>query len=511
MSGRMSAIATLGLFGPDGLVGKVGHIARLIWGAGVSFVLGRGKPAGRGGGRSRLGFLAVLAAILAAGPAVTPWAAQKRAVVLEINGAIGPATADYVSRELATVDPNDTGLVILRVDTPGGLDTSMREIIRAILASPVAVATYVAPSGARAASAGTYIAYACAIAAMAPGTNIGAASPVQMQALPFLPDLQPGSPGTGGGGKTGADGEKPSAGPNVQPTDTEGRKILNDALAYIHGLAELNGRNVDWAADAVRGAASLSATEALRLHVIDVIARDVPDLLRQIDGRTVQVGGRPQRLATAGLNVVIVTPDWRTQVLSVVTNPNVAYLLMLLGAYGLIFELANPGTVLPGTIGAISLLTALFAFNMLPVDFAGAGLVVLGIALMVAEAVIGTFGALGVGGIVAFVIGSIMMFHGNPSGFGVSISVVIGAAIFSGLFFLLVLAMLIRSHRRPVITGGEAMIGSDGETVSWYGTTGTVRVNGEIWQARCQDRLQPGTHIQVVGRDGLTVTVKKHR
>lgn len=455
--------------------------------------------------------IAALIVILIAALTVPATAAARRAVVLEIDGAIGPAIADYVSRELAAVRPGDTGLVILRMDTPGGLDTSMREIIRAILASPVPVAAYVAPSGARAASAGTYIAYACAIAAMAPGTNLGAATPVQLQALPLLPGGQPQPPDKGNDGKPTAGAGNAGNTASTEPEDTESRKILNDAVAYIRSLAELNGRNADWAEEAVRSAASLSAVDALKLHVIDMIADDVPDLLRQIDGRTVKVAGKPELVATAGLDVVTVAPDWRTQILAVITNPNIAYLLMLLGAYGLIFELSNPGAVLPGIIGTISLLVALFALNLLPVDYAGTGLVLLGIALMVAEAFIGTFGVLGVGGIVAFIVGSVMMFHGNAPGFGLSTSVVIAATVVSAGFFLLVVAMLLRSRRRPVITGGEALIGAEGEVVDWEATAGRVRVNGEIWQARCRHPLPPGTRIKVADREGLILTVKPDR
>ncbi len=458
--------------------------------------------------RSRWLTAAVFIVILILASAAAATAPARRAVVLEIDGAIGPAVADYVSRELAAARPGDTGVVILRMDTPGGLDTSMRTIIRAILASPVPVVAYVAPSGARAASAGTYIAYACAIAAMAPGTNLGAATPIQLQGLPLLPGGQPQPPATGNDGKQTPGAGNPGSAADTEPRDTESRKILNDAVAYIRSLAELNGRNADWAVEAVRSAVSLSATDALKLHVIDVVADDVPDLLRQIDGRTVKVGGKPELLATAGLDVVTIAPDWRTQLLAVITDPNIAYLLMLLGAYGLIFELMNPGTVLPGTIGAISLLVALFALNLLPIDYAGTGLVLLGIALMVAEAFIGTFGVLGAGGIVAFIVGSVMMFHGNAPGFGLSVSVVIAATVVSAGFLLLVLAMLLRSRRRPVITGGEALIGAAGEAVQWQGTAGRVLVKGEIWLARCQHSLQPGARIKVVGRDGLVLTVE---
>ncbi|HEY6602238.1 MAG TPA: nodulation protein NfeD, partial [Xanthobacteraceae bacterium] len=328
--------------------------------------------------------------LLASGVAAPP-----QAVVLQIDGAIGPAVADYVVRELRGIRQAETRLVVLRMNTPGGLDTSMREIVRAILSSPVPVATYVAPSGARAASAGTYITYASAIAAMAPGTNLGAATPIRLGA-PGLPGGAPKQPA--GQKEKGSEGATSSS----EPADAETRKAVNDAVAYIRGLAELNGRNADWAAEAVRTAVSLPASEALKLNVIDVIADDVPDLLRQIDGRVVKVAGKSERLATAGLEVVTAAPDWRTELLAVITDPNVAFLLMLLGVYGLIFEFLNPGAVAPGLIGGISLLVALYALNLLPINYAGAALVLLGIGLMVAEAHIGSFGVIGVAGIVAF-------------------------------------------------------------------------------------------------------------
>ena len=287
-------------------------------------------------------------------------AAAERALLLEIDGAIGPPIADYIVRELGGARSGEVRLIILRMNTPGGLDASMRQIISAILASPVPVVTYVAPNGARAASAGTYIAYASAIAAMAPSTNIGAATPVQLGGNPLLPADQK------------QQGEqKPQDGKPSEPADAETRKVVNDAVAYIRSLAALNGRNADWAAEAVRSAASLPAAEALSLHVIDAIADDVPDLLRKIDGLTVTVGGKPQRLATTDLEVVTMPPDWRTQLLALVTNPNVAFILMLIGVYGLILEFFNPGAVAPGLVGAISLLVALYALAFLPINYAG--------------------------------------------------------------------------------------------------------------------------------------------
>src|SRR5580704_7994480 len=384
--------------------------------------------------------LAVVLAMLA-GPA----RAAERALVLDVDGVIGPAVADYVVRELHSAAPNQVGVVVLRMNTPGGLDTSMRQIISAILASPVPVVAFVAPSGARAASAGTYIAYASAIAAMAPGTNIGAATPVQLGG-PMLPG--------------GSAQQKQSQDKTDESGDTETRKVVNDATAYIRSLAALSGRNADWAADAVRSAVSLPAADALSLHVIDVIASDVPDLLRQIDGRTVTIAGKPERLATAGLDIVTVPPDWRTELLALVTNPNVAFILLLIGVYGLILEFFNPGAVAPGLIGAISLFVALYALALLPINYAGAALVV------------------------------------------------IGTAIGSAALFLLSLAVLLRSRQRPVVTGSEALIGAAGEAVFWQGGEGRVRVKGEIWLARADAPLAAGTHVKVLDRDGLVLRVQ---
>jgi len=427
-------------------------------------------------------------------------AVAERALVLEIDGAIGPPIADYIERELDAARLDEIKLVILRMNTPGGLDASMRQIIGAVLASPVPVATFVAPRGARAASAGTYIAYASAVAAMAPGTNIGAATPVQLGGNPLFPSDE----------KQQKE-QKQQEGKPDEPADTETRKVVNDAVAYIRSLAALNGRNADWAVDAVRSAASLPASEALSLHVIDVIAGDVPDLLRKIDGRTVMVAGKSQRLATANLEVVAAPPDWRTRLLVLVTNPNVAFILLLIGVYGLIFEFLSPGAVAPGLVGAISLLVALYALAFAPINYAGAALLLLGIALMVAEVHIGAFGALGIGGIAAFVIGALMMFPARTPGFTLSGAVVTGAAIVSGVLLLLVLGALLHSRKRPVVTGSEALIGAEGETVSWQGGEGRVRVNGEIWLARSDASLAAGNRVKIVGRDGLVLRVEDVR
>src|SRR6516165_3492430 len=423
---------------------------------------------------SRYAVRALFAATVAVALLSSEVAAAPRAVVLEIEGAIGPAVADYVVRELRGIGQSDTRLVILRMNTPGGLDTSMRTIIRAILSSPVPVAAYVAPSGARAASAGTYITYASAIAAMAPGTNLGAATPIQLGGMPRLPGGAPEQPAGQKGKEKGNEGNSAA-----EPADTE-----------------------------TRTAVSLPASEALKLHVIDVIADDVPDLLRKIDGRTVKVAGKPERLATAGLDVVTAAPDWRTELLAVITDPNVAFILMLIGVYGLIFEFLNPGAVAPGLVGSISLLVALYALNLLPINYAGAALVLLGIGLMVAEAHIGSFGVIGVGGIIAFVIGAIMMFPSGAPGFTLSLSVVGAATVATAALFLLVLTMLLRSRRRPVVTGKEGLLGAEGETVAWDGEEGRVRVNGEIWRARAPRPLEAGARIKVINREGLVLVLE---
>jgi membrane-bound serine protease (ClpP class) len=431
--------------------------------------------------------------VVAAMPAAAPASAAQRAVVLDVDGVIGPAMADYVVRELQYAATGDTGIVVLRMNTPGGLDTSMRQIVAAILASPVPVATFVAPSGARAASAGTYIAYASAIAAMAPGTNIGAATPVQLGGGSLLP----------GSGSN----EKPQGG-GTSTQDTETRKVINDAVAYIKSLAALNNRNADWAEQAVRSAVSVPAAEALKLHVIDEVANDVPDLLRQIDGKTVTVNGKPQQLATAGLTVVAVAKDWRTDLFGLITNPDVAFILMLIGIYGLILEFFNPGAVAPGLIGTISLLVALYALAFIPINYAGAALVIVGIGLMIAEVHIGTFGALGVGGIAAFVIGALMMFPARGAGYSLSGGVILGAAIGSAALILFAVTALLRSRKRPVVTGAEALIGARGEAVSWDGEQGLVRVAGEIWRARADTPITAGAPIKVLNRDGLLLRVE---
>ena len=423
------------------------------------------------------------------------------AMVLDIRDAIGPATSNYFVRALERARESNARLIILQLDTPGGLDAAMRDMIRATLSSEIPVVTFVAPSGARAASAGTYLLYASHIAAMAPATNVGAATPVQIGA-PAKPQPQTDERASD------KEGEGKPAQEDSAPASAGERKAVNDAVAYIRGLAELRNRNADWAEAAVRSAASLSATQALEQRVIDVVAADIPDLLRQIDGRRVQVLGREQVLSTATLQIERIEPDWRTRVLAVLTNPNVAYLLMLAGVYGLLLEGYNPGAILPGVVGAISLLLALYAFQILPVNYAGLGLMILGLALITAEAFAPSFGVLGVGGIAAFVVGSIILMDTKVPGFQVARALIGGVALAGGLGFLLTAGFLVRSRRQRVVTGPEQLLQETAIALEDFEHTGMVRLHAEIWRAQSAAPVRQGQRLRVLRVTDLTVEVE---
>jgi len=416
-------------------------------------------------------------------------------ISVQVDGAIGPSTADHLHRALALAVRQQAQLVVLRIDTPGGLDASMRSIIKDILASPVPVATYVAPNGARAASAGTYILYASHVAAMAPASNLGAATPVAI-----------GLPMPGGEPEHPAPMRKASEAQAPSP-DVMSAKRVGDAAAYIRSLAQLRGRNVQWAEKAVLESVSLSANEALAIKVIDVVANDLPDLLRQLDGRDVKLGGGTVRLATHGAAVLDFDADWRTRVLSVITEPSLALILMMVGIYGLLFEFSNPGFVLPGVVGAICLLLGLFALQMLPVNFAGLGLILLGIALLVAEAFLPSFGVVGLGGIAAFVIGAVLLFDSETPGFGIPPLLIGLLAAVSATFVLVVVAMAARARRRPVVSGVSTLAGSTGQLIEFSGGTGWALVQGEHWQVRGSGPLQPGARVRIVRVLGRTLEV----
>jgi membrane-bound serine protease (ClpP class) len=453
--------------------------------------------------------------------AESPQAAARERVVLrmDIDGPIGPATAGFLTESLELAASRDVELVLVRMDTPGGLDLSTRDIVKAILNSPVPVATFVAPEGARAASAGTFILYASHVAAMSPATNVGAATPVAIiGGQP--PDGKPaegekrekGDKGDksdkGDKGEEGEEEPETETGPQADPRDAMSRKVLNDAVAYVRGLADRHGRNVDWAELAVREAASITAEEALEIGVIDLIARDVPDLLAQADGRTVALAAGERVLHTAGLPVERLEPDWKTELLGVITSPTIAYILLLIGVYGLILEGYNPGAILPGVVGAICLLIALYAFQMLPVNYAGFGLIALGIILMIAEAMAPSFGVLGIGGVISLVIGSIILIDTDVPGFGVSRALIGAIALASSLGLMAIIGFAVKARQRPVVAGWEELVGSTGIAEADFDRDGFVFVHGESWSAQARRPVREGQPVVVTGIRGLTLEVE---
>jgi len=417
--------------------------------------------------------------------------------VMSLDGAVGPATADYLVRGLEQAAQTPTAAVVLRINTPGGLDLSMREMIAAVLASPVPVLCHVTPGGARAASAGTYLLYSCHVAAMSPATNLGAATPVSIGGLP---STEPDS-------SEPADESAPAD--QMRGASAMERKATHDAVAYIRSLAELRGRNAVWAEQAVRKGSSLSASEALEQGVIDLIATDLEDLLRQAEGREIKVDGRTIQLELAGLPRVEYPPDWRSQFLAVITNPNVAYLLMLIGLYGLIFEFSNPGMGVPGVLGAICLMVALYAFQILPVSYVGLGLMLLGIGLMVAEAFAPSFGILGIGGVVAFAFGSIMLMDTELPAYQIALPVIVGLTLSTALAVFAVLGMALRARSQPRVAGLDAAQGQFLQVIRVHHGQPLVLFEGEYWQVYCSDTLNPGDRVKVVGHEGIHLSVEK--
>jgi membrane-bound serine protease (ClpP class) len=446
--------------------------------------------------------IACLLALAAIGRAESPTSQSPgsgRALLLEINGAIGPATSSFIVRGIERAAEEDARLVIIQMDTPGGLDTAMRDIIKGILASPVPVVTWVAPSGSRAASAGTYILYASHIAAMAPATNLGAATPVPV----------------GGGAPAAPDDKAP--GEDAEESDSPGEtaparggpeaKAINDAVAYIRGLAEQRGRNADWAESAVRESASLTAERAVEKNVVDLLAADMGQLLREIDGRTVTVATGDVVIRTEGVTVERVAPDWRTELLAVITSPTVAYMLLLAGIYGLIFEGYNPGAVLPGVVGAICILVALYAFQILPVNYAGLALILLGIILMIGEAFVPSFGVLGIGGLIAFVVGSIILMDTDVPGFGIPRALIGSIALVGGSAVMAIIWMAVRARRQPIVSGREDMIGAPALALADFESRGQVRAHGELWTAESAVPVRRGQALRITDMHGLVLTV----
>ena len=427
--------------------------------------------------------------------------ARAPVTLLTLEGAIGPAAADYLVRGLDKAADEGAQLVVLSLDTPGGLDSAMRAIIKAILASPVPVACYVAPSGARAASAGTYLLYASHVAAMAPGTNLGAATPVQLGGLPGTPAPEPAGPNE-------PDADQP--GGAEQPADAMSKKQVNDAAAYIRGLAQLRQRNAEWAERAVREAVSLTAEDALRLGVIEHVARDLDQLLRQLDGQTFEIAGQARRLATRDAPLIRHEPDWRTRLLGVITDPSVALILLMIGFYGLIFEFANPGTGVGGVVGGICLILGLYALQLLPVNYAGMALLLLGVACMAAEAFLPSFGVLGIGGIAAFIVGAVILIDTEVPGFGIPLSLILSLALGSALLIFAVLTMALKARRRALVGGDSELLGSlvpIAAVQPGNPLAGWVQLQGERWQVFSQTPLEPGQLVRVLARKGPRLDV----
>jgi membrane-bound serine protease (ClpP class) len=405
------------------------------------------------------------------------WASSEEVYVVRVEGIIAPSLADFFVSAIRKAEDGGAHAIIFELDTPGGLDTSMRVIIKEILRSPVPVIVYVSPSGARAASAGAFITIAAHVATMAPGTNIGAAHPVHM-----------------GGGE--ADEEMT-------------RKVENDAAAYMRGLAERRGRNATWAEDAVRKSVSATATEALKLKVIDLIAENRADLLTKIDGRTVETGAGKITLKTKAAKIVEVEMGLRDKVLSVISNPTIAYMLLILGMAGLYFELSTPGAILPGVLGGICLILAFYAFQTLPINYAGLLLIILGVVLFIAEVTVVSHGILTIGGITAMILGSLMLIDSPAPFLQISLSAILGVTAATTAFFVFAIGAVFRAHRRQPATGREGLVGQVGVARTRLNPDGLIFIRGEIWNATCPEGAESGEQVQVTSVAGLKLNVKK--
>ncbi len=410
-------------------------------------------------------------------------ASTSTVIKLEIKGAVGPASSNYLKEGMAAAVQDNAQMVLIELDTPGGLSTSMREMIQEITNSTLPVITYVSPKGARAASAGTYLLYASHVAAMAPGTNLGAATPISLMPVPKMTDA------------------------NTSAPSSLEKKVINDAMAYIKSLAELNDRNITWAMEAVKEAKSISAKDALRYHVIDMMAENSIELLNKLDGTRLRVSGKEVILSTKNALIHPFEPDWKTQLLMIITDPNIAYMLLLIAIYGIFFELVNPGAIFPGVIGVISGVISLYALNMLPFNYAGLLLILLGIAFMVAEVLIAGFGILGIGGVAAFAFGSLLLFDTDTLGSGVSIPLIIAFTLVSLAFFIFVIRFLIKSRSVKIVTGVDEMIGSTAEVLESSEKGYRVRCHGEVWYAESDSDLDIGQKVRVESLSGLVLHV----
>lgn len=418
--------------------------------------------------------------------------------LLTIEGGIGPATTEYIEQGLDEARKNNAALLLLTMDTPGGLMSATRDIVKLILNAPLPVATLVYPQGARAASAGTYILYASHIAAMAPACTTGAATPVQMGSSAPDPQDPSGDPAT----------EEENRQNEDDPIPAREQKVINEAVSFIRELAKKRGRNADWAEKAVRKAATIETSEAREINVIDFIAASPEELLEKADGKTVEVSGQSHILRTAQSTIVTIEPNWRTRLLSVITNPNVAYILLLIGIYGLLLEGYNPGALLPGIAGAISLLLAFYALQILPVNLVGVGLIILGAILMVSEAFAPSFGILGIGGVIALVLGGIFLVDPDIPGFGIDPAFVSAVGVTMGIVFLALTAFLVRARQRPASTGREELIGARGRALSDFRNgRGAVFVRGERWRGSTSRDIKKNEVVRITGIEGLTLMV----